>query len=66
VVVKSSGKPHSQKEAAGSILREKLKVTTERARIIRNVIAEAEQRIANLVLKDANEASPRYIAEGEK
>ena len=51
VIVQSSGKPHSQEEAAGSILREKLKVTTERARIIRNVISEAEKRIANLVLR---------------
>jgi Fe2+ or Zn2+ uptake regulation protein len=59
VVVKTSREPPSKEEAAGSVLREKLKVTAERARIIRNVIAEAEKRIANLVLKDANQARPR-------
>jgi Fe2+ or Zn2+ uptake regulation protein len=59
VVVKTSGEPHSKEEAAGSVLREKLKVTAERARVIRNVIAEAEKRIAKLVLKDANQARPR-------
>jgi Fe2+ or Zn2+ uptake regulation protein len=59
VVIKTSGEPHSKEEAAGSVLRDKVRVTAERARIIRNVIAEAEKRIANLVLKDANQARPR-------
>jgi hypothetical protein len=61
VVVETSGKAHSKEEVAGSVLREKLKVTAERAHIIRNVIAEAEKRIANLVLKDANEGVAAYI-----
>ena len=59
MLAKTSGEPHSKEEAAGSVLREKLKATAERARIIRNVIAEAEKRIAKLVLKDANQARPR-------
>lgn len=66
MVVKTSGEPHSKEEAAGSVLREKLKVTAERARVIRNVMAEAEKRIANLVLKDANEAWPGISAEGKE
>lgn len=59
MVVKTRREPHSKEEAAGSVLREKLKVTAERARIIRKVIAEAEKRIAKLVLKDATQARPR-------